>query len=178
MAIVITAANDSSAKFTERDSDSKFISSFLGCSISGSDLTSPPVSMKPYLSKMGRRTGVPPISWLMQAALSRPKLISLAAGFTDNATLPVLKFRASAERNFALAQNRPARVAIRHHRRRNESAPLTAKHLQKLDLRAVTPSRSSLVLKTNRGRGRRTRTKTYSPEHACSSPAARSSCFT
>ena len=38
---------------------------------------------------MGRRTAPPPISWLMQAALSRPKLISLAAGFTDNATLPV-----------------------------------------------------------------------------------------
>ena len=37
---------------------------------------------------MGRRTAVPPISWLMKAALTRPKLISLAAGFTDNATLP------------------------------------------------------------------------------------------
>ncbi len=38
---------------------------------------------------MGRRTALPPISWLMQAALTRPKLISLAAGFTDNPTLPV-----------------------------------------------------------------------------------------
>ena len=38
---------------------------------------------------MGRRTAPPPISWLMQAALSRPNLISLAAGFTDNETLPV-----------------------------------------------------------------------------------------
>ena len=42
-----------------------------------------------FLSKMGRRTGLPPISWLMQTALTRPKLVSLAAGFTDNATLPV-----------------------------------------------------------------------------------------
>ena len=40
---------------------------------------------------MGRRTTDPPISWLMQLALDRPELISLAAGFTDDATLPVQK---------------------------------------------------------------------------------------
>jgi 2-aminoadipate transaminase len=38
---------------------------------------------------LARRTTLPPISWLMHAALERPELISLAAGFTDNATLPV-----------------------------------------------------------------------------------------
>jgi 2-aminoadipate transaminase len=38
---------------------------------------------------MGRRTGEPPISWLMKTALARPNLISLAAGFTDNPSLPV-----------------------------------------------------------------------------------------
>ena len=38
---------------------------------------------------MARRTAEPPISWLMRIKLERPKLISLAAGFTDNATLPV-----------------------------------------------------------------------------------------
>ena len=42
---------------------------------------------------MGQRTTEPPISWLMHAALSRPKLISLAAGFTDNASLPVAEAR-------------------------------------------------------------------------------------
>ena len=41
------------------------------------------------LSKLGRRTSEPPISWLMKQALQRPGLISLAAGFTDNPTLPV-----------------------------------------------------------------------------------------
>ena len=41
------------------------------------------------LSELGRRTEDPPISWLMEIALSRPKLISLAAGFTDNESLPV-----------------------------------------------------------------------------------------
>ncbi len=38
---------------------------------------------------MARRTAEPPISWLMRVKLERPNLISLAAGFTDNATLPV-----------------------------------------------------------------------------------------
>ncbi|MBL6763507.1 MAG: PLP-dependent aminotransferase family protein [Verrucomicrobiae bacterium] len=41
------------------------------------------------LSELGRRTTEPPISWLMGLALSRPNLISLAAGFTDNESLPV-----------------------------------------------------------------------------------------
>jgi 2-aminoadipate transaminase len=45
------------------------------------------------LSAMGLRTEEPAISWLMTAALSRPKLISLAAGFTDNASLPVKETR-------------------------------------------------------------------------------------
>lgn len=46
------------------------------------------------LSSLGRRTKQPPISWLMDLALRRPRLISLAAGFTDNATLPVVETKA------------------------------------------------------------------------------------
>jgi 2-aminoadipate transaminase len=46
------------------------------------------------LSALGQRTGEPPISWLMHAALARPNLISLAAGFTDTETLPVAETRA------------------------------------------------------------------------------------
>jgi 2-aminoadipate transaminase len=41
------------------------------------------------LSALARRTPEPAISWLMQFTLDRPKLISLAAGFTDNESLPV-----------------------------------------------------------------------------------------
>lgn len=41
------------------------------------------------LSALGRRTEAPPISWLMATTLARPQLISLAAGFTDNESLPV-----------------------------------------------------------------------------------------
>jgi 2-aminoadipate transaminase len=41
------------------------------------------------LSRLGQRAEAPPISWLMEVALSRPQLISLAAGFTDSESLPV-----------------------------------------------------------------------------------------
>jgi 2-aminoadipate transaminase len=41
------------------------------------------------LSQLARRTPEPPISWLMKLTLDRPELISLAAGFTDNESLPV-----------------------------------------------------------------------------------------
>ena len=45
------------------------------------------------LSELGRRTTEPPISWLMATALARPQVISLAAGFTDNESLPVNEVR-------------------------------------------------------------------------------------
>lgn len=45
------------------------------------------------LSALGQRTQDPPISWLMALALARPGLISLAAGFTDNESLPVREVR-------------------------------------------------------------------------------------
>jgi len=45
------------------------------------------------LSELACRTQEPPISWLMATTLSRPKLISLAAGFTDNPSLPVREVR-------------------------------------------------------------------------------------
>jgi 2-aminoadipate transaminase len=40
------------------------------------------------LSQLAARTGEPAVSWLMAMTLSRPSLISLAAGFTDSTTLP------------------------------------------------------------------------------------------
>jgi len=45
------------------------------------------------LSQLGQRTTDPPITWLMREALMRPGLISLAAGFTDNPSLPVTETR-------------------------------------------------------------------------------------
>ena len=85
------------------------------------------------LSRMGRRTTVPPISWLMHAALSRPKLISLAAGFTDNPTLPVELSRKLL--NEILRSPETGRPALQYGITVGETnlRTLTAKHLQKLD---------------------------------------------
>ena len=82
---------------------------------------------------MGRRTGVPPISWLMQTALTRPKLISLAAGFTDNSTLPVEISRKLL--NEILSSPKTGQPALQYGITAGEMnlRLLTAKHLQKLD---------------------------------------------
>ena len=92
------------------------------------------------LSQMGRRTAPPPISWLMQTALSRPQLISLAAGFTDNATLPVEISRRLLNR--VLRSPQTGRPALQYGITAGETRlrRLTAQHLQKIDTVAATPS--------------------------------------
>ena len=94
--------------------------------------------MKTVLSKMGQRTGVPPISWLMQTALTRPKLISLAAGFTDNATLPVELSRKLL--NDILRSPKTGQPALQYGVTAGAEnlRELTAKHLQKLDGKNAT----------------------------------------
>ena len=89
--------------------------------------------MKSSLSKMGWRTTEPPISWLMHAALSRPGLISLAAGFTDNASLPVAEARTALNR--VLRSPRTGRPALQYGITAGDPAlrRLTARHLQALD---------------------------------------------
>lgn len=52
-------------------------------------------SIRPNFSALGRRGTAPIIARLMTAAIENPKLLSLAAGFTDNATLPVEPFAAA-----------------------------------------------------------------------------------
>jgi 2-aminoadipate transaminase len=47
-----------------------------------------------FLSALAQRTPEPPISWLMKLTLDHPGLISLAAGFTDNESLPVAEVQA------------------------------------------------------------------------------------
>ena len=48
-------------------------------------------------SLLGRRTAPPDIARLMTMALEQPGLLSLAAGFTDNSTLPVAAVQAAVE---------------------------------------------------------------------------------
>ena len=45
--------------------------------------------MNPGFSSIGKNSKDLPISWLMEKALANPAMVSLAAGFTDNDTLPV-----------------------------------------------------------------------------------------
>ncbi|MGA2241509.1 MAG: PLP-dependent aminotransferase family protein [Verrucomicrobiota bacterium] len=89
------------------------------------------------LSKMGQRTTEPPISWLMHAALSRPKLISLAAGFTDNASLPVAEVRTALNR--VLRSPKTGRPALQYGITAGDTTlrRLTAEHLRKLDAKAA-----------------------------------------
>ena len=85
------------------------------------------------LSALGRRTAPPAISWLMKTALARPKLISLAAGFTDNSTLPVEISRKLL--NDILRSPKTGQPALQYGFTAGETnlRTLTAKHLQKLD---------------------------------------------
>ena len=98
------------------------------------------------LSELGRRTGPPPISWLMQLALSRPKLISLAAGFTDNESLPVEDVRALL--NGLLRMRKTGLPALQYGSTQGDPAlrRLTARHFQRLDgvsgsIEAYSPDR-------------------------------------
>lgn len=95
---------------------------------------------------MGRRTAAPPISWLMSVALARPHLISLAAGFTDNESLPVKEARALL--NDILRSPRSGQAALQYGTTLGDPAlrRLTADHLQRLDglsgnLKAYSPKR-------------------------------------
>jgi 2-aminoadipate transaminase len=125
--------------------------------------------MKPQiLSKMGQRTTEPPISWLMHAALSRPKLISLAAGFTDNASLPVAEARTAL--NQVLRSPKTGQPALQYGITAGDPAlrKLAAEYLQKIDFQAVVSSSfssSSLVLELkSRRRTKGEDEKIYSPE--------------
>lgn len=93
--------------------------------------------MKTALSQLGQRTAPPSISWLMELALSRPKMVSLAAGFTDNESLPVSEVReALAE---ILATEAIGQAALQYGTTSGdpELRKLTAAHLLALDTEAV-----------------------------------------
>src|SRR6185295_11415606 len=67
---------------------------------------------KSALSKLGERTKAPPISWLMGLTLMNPKWISLAAGFTDDESLPVTETRALIEE--VLSSRKPGSNALQY----------------------------------------------------------------
>jgi len=113
------------------------------------------------LSALGRRTRPPPISWLMQTALSRPKLISLAAGFTDNPTLPVKISRQVLNRVLRSPKTGPPALQYGITAGETNLRQLTARHLHKLD----QSSSSSLSSSKKELRMRTKDEKIFSWEH-------------
>jgi 2-aminoadipate transaminase len=65
-----------------------------------------------HLSQRARFFGPQPISELMRLALARPELISLAAGFVDQASLPVVEAKAAFEA--VLADLNDGRAALQY----------------------------------------------------------------
>lgn len=95
--------------------------------------------MNSAFSALARRTKEPPISWLMKLTLERPNLISLAAGFTDNESLPVAATRELADKLLASAQK--GRPALQYGATAGdlELRRLTAKRLAEMDQRPYEP---------------------------------------
>lgn len=89
------------------------------------------------LSALGRRIQPPPIAWLMQRALEDPEIVSLAAGFTDNPTLPVREVRRLLEE--ILRSRRTGEPALQYGTTAGlpELRELTAQRLLALDRTAV-----------------------------------------
>jgi 2-aminoadipate transaminase len=89
---------------------------------------------------MGARTNAPPISWLMDQALSHPHIISLAAGFTDNPSLPVKEARAVL--NEILGEPGAARAALQYGNTIGDAGlrEITAKRISDQDRRLTLPA--------------------------------------
>ena len=85
------------------------------------------------LSALARRTAEPPISWLMATALAQPRLISLAAGFTDQVTLPVEETRAIMEELLGSSKFGPAALQYGTTAGDQLLRELTTRRLQLLD---------------------------------------------
>jgi 2-aminoadipate transaminase len=92
------------------------------------------------LSSLGRRTTEPPISWLMKTALEHPGIISLAAGFTDQQTLPVNDAREAL--NEILGHSATGRVALQYGSTAGDPAlrRLTAEALRLADAAPLSSS--------------------------------------
>src|SRR5947209_14313414 len=87
----------------------------------------------PGFSDLARRTQEPPISWLMKMALDHPHIISLAAGFTDQESLPLHETRELLSK--ILSEGRRGRQALQYGNTAGDPKlrSLTAQRVQRLD---------------------------------------------
>lgn len=85
------------------------------------------------LSQLGQRIAEPPIAWLMKQTLDHSNLISLAAGFTDNPSLPVAETEALVRK--VMAQPKQGQAALQYGASAGDARlrELTVKRLQGLD---------------------------------------------
>lgn len=102
-----------------------------------------------HFSQLGRRTEPPPILWLMRRALRQPDLISLAAGFTDNSTLPIGEVRRLIEEIFR--EPSQARAALQYGDNEGDERlrQITAARIAALDGRAAQPGEANSVIITH-----------------------------
>ena len=105
--------------------------------------------MSSPLSTLGRRTGPPAISWLMSLTLAHPKLISLAAGFTDNVSLPTAEARALLDE--ILSTPRTGQAALQYGSTAGDPLlrELTARRLAELDKPAAAGISADQLLITH-----------------------------
>lgn len=102
-----------------------------------------------HFSQLGRRTEPPPILWLMRQALRQPDLISFAAGFTDNSTLPIREVRQLIEK--ILREPNQARAALQYGANEGDERlrQLTADRIAALDGRTAQSSEANSVIITH-----------------------------
>ena len=102
-----------------------------------------------HFSQLGRRTEPPPILWLMRQALRQPDLISFAAGFTDNSTLPVGEVHRLIEN--ILRDPSQARAALQYGTNEGDERlrSLTAARIAALDGRVARAGEANSVIITH-----------------------------
>jgi len=93
-----------------------------------------------FFSEKAKRTGAPPISYLMAAAVTNKDLISLAAGLVDYASLPAEETRAAVEA--LLVDPERARQALQY----GTTEGLTRLREQVLDRYLDGPARRALTV--------------------------------
>ncbi|MGV3757484.1 MAG: PLP-dependent aminotransferase family protein [Verrucomicrobiota bacterium] len=98
------------------------------------------------LSQLGQRITEPPIAWLMKQTLDHPHIISLAAGFTDNPSLPVAETQELAQRVLSKASRGQAALQYGASAGDTQLRELTVKRLQHLDAgKAVAPVAQTII---------------------------------
>jgi 2-aminoadipate transaminase len=93
-----------------------------------------------YFSEKAKRTGAPPISYLMNVAVTNKDVISLAAGLVDYETLPVEETRSALQR--LLAEPACAREMLQY----GTTEGLTRLREQVLDRSLSGPARQAVAL--------------------------------